>query len=327
MIRSRASLHLEIIALRHQLAVVHRSKRPRLRFTSTDRVLWAWLSRTWRGWRSALHIVKPETVIAWHRRGVRLFWTWKSRHRLGRPTVPHDIRALIREMSTANPLWGAPRLHGELQKLGISVSQSTVAKYIRRPPGPPSQTWRTFLTNHSSQIMAVDFFVVPTVTFRMLFVLVVLAHDRRRLVHVAVTEHPTAAWTAQQLRNAFPDHEAPTYLLHDRDAVFAGVGATIAGRNIEAVRTAPRSPWQNAYVERVIGSIRRECLDHVIVANETGLQQVLRDYLTYYLHSRTHLALDKDSPVSRLIAPPSAGRVVATAQVGGLHHRYDRVAA
>ena len=290
-------------------------------------MLWAWLSQAWRGWRSAVHIVRPDTVIAWHRRGVRLFWTWKSRHRVGRPPVPDDIRALIREMSTANPLWGAPRIHGELQKLGVSVSQSTVAKYMRRHPRPPSQTWRTFLTNHASQIMAVDLFVVPTVTFRTLFVLVILAHERRQIVHVAVTEHPTAAWTAQQLRNAFPDHEAPAYLLHDRDAIFAGVATTIAGMNIQAVRTAPRSPWQNAYVERVIGSIRRECLDHVIVANEAGLQRVLRDYLTYYLHSRTHLALDKDPPISRSVAPPSAGRVVATPQVGGLHHRYDRVAA
>ena len=165
MVRSRASLHLEIIALRHQLAVVHRSRRPRLRLTSADRVLWAWLSQAWSGWRSAVHIVKPDTVIAWHRRGFRLFWTWKSRRRIGRPGVPPDVRALIRELSTANPLWGAPRIHGELQKLGISVSQSTVAKYMRRPPRPPSQTWRTFLTNHASQIMAADFFVVPTVTF------------------------------------------------------------------------------------------------------------------------------------------------------------------
>ena len=327
MVRSRASLHLEIIALRHQLAVVHRSRRPRLRLTSADRVLWAWLSQAWSGWRSAVHIVKPETVIAWHRRGFRLFWTWKSRRRNGRPGVPPDIRALIRELSTANPLWGAPRIHGELQKLGVSASQSTVGKYMRRHPRPPSQTWRTFLTNHASQIMAVDLFVVPTVTFRMLFVLVVLAHERRRIVHVAVTDHPTAAWTAQQLRNAFPGHEAPAYLLHDRDTVFAGVANTIAAMNIQAVRTAPRSPWQNAYVERVIGSIRRECLDHVLVANEAGLRQVLRDYLTYYLHSRTHLALDKDPPISRSIASPSVGPVVATPQVGGLHHRYDRVAA
>jgi putative transposase len=234
---------------------------------------------------------------------------------------------LIREMSTANPLWGAPRIHRELLKLGISVSESTVAKYIRRHPRPPSQTWRTFLTNHASQIMAADLFVVPTVTFRLLFVLVLLAHDCRRIVHVAVTAHPTAAWTAQQLRNAFPKNAAPHYLLHDRDSVFAGIATTIAGMNVRAVRTAPRSPWQNACVERVIGSIRRECLDHVIVTTAAGLHRVLTAYVGYYLRSRTHLALGKDTPSRRLVTPPSAGRIVAIPEVGGLHHRYDRVAA
>ena len=207
------------------------------------------------------------------------------------------------------------------------MSQSTVAKYMRRQRRPPSQTWRTFLTNHANQIMAADFFVVPTVTFRLLFVLVILEHDRRRLVHVAVAEHPTAAWTAQQLCNAFSENEAPRYLLHDRDSVFADVATTIAGMNTQAVRTAPRSPWQNAYVERVIGSIRRECLDHVIVMNAAGLQRVLRDYVAYYMRSRTHLALGKDTPNARPVTPPSASRVVAIPEVGGLHHRFDRVAA
>jgi hypothetical protein len=165
-------------------------------------MLWAWLAHAWGSWRSPVHR-RPETVVAWHRRGFRLFWTWKRRHRTGRPGVPHDVRALIRDLSAANPLWNAPRIHWELLKLGISVSQSTVATYMRRHPGPPSQPWRTFLANHASQIMAADLFVVPTISFRLLFVLITLAHDRRRIVHVAVTEHPTAAWTAQQLRNAF----------------------------------------------------------------------------------------------------------------------------
>jgi putative transposase len=252
-VRSRASLHQEIIALRHQLALVNRSRRPRLRLTSVDRMLWAWLAHAWCGWRSAVYIVKPSTVVAWHRRGFRLFWAWKSRHRTGRPAVPHDARALIRDMSTANPLWGAPRIHGELLKLGISVSQSTGATYMRRHPRSPSQTWRTFLTNHASQVMAADLFVVPTITFRLLFVLVILAHDRRRIVHVAVTEHPSAAWTAQQLRNAFSENQTPRYLLHDRDSVFADVATTIGGMNIQTVRTAPKSPWHNAHAERVIG--------------------------------------------------------------------------
>jgi transposase InsO family protein len=230
-------------------------------------------------------------------------------------------------MAEANPLWGAPRIHGELLKLGIDVSQATVAKYMPRHRRPPSQTWRTFLANHVHQIAAADFFVVPTVTYRLLFVLVILAHHRRRIVHVAVTAHPTAAWTAQQLREAFPDDAAPRYLVHDRDNAFAALAVTANGMGIEEIHTAPRSPWQNAYAERVIGSIRRECLDHVIVTNETGLSRILTQYLAYYHQWRTHLSLAKDSPQPRTIAPPALGHIVATRQVGGLHHRYDRRAA
>ena len=221
-------------------------------------------------------------MLAWHRRGFRLFWTWKGRHRTGRPAAAPEVRALIRRMAAANPLWGAPRIHGELQKLGVSVSQATVAKYMPRRDTPPSQPWRTFLANHVGQIMAADFFVVPTVTYRLLFVLVILAHDRRRIVHVAVTDHPTALWTAQQLRNAFPEDHAPRYLLHDRDTAFTDVGSTIGAMQIREIVTAPGSPWQNAYVERLIGSIRRECLDHVIVLGVAGLQRILADYVEYY---------------------------------------------
>jgi putative transposase len=196
--RSRAALQLEILALRHQPQVLQRSRR-RLRLARTDRWLWALISRVWTGWRAALVIVKPDTVIAWHRQGFRPWWAWKSRRRMGRPTVPADVRALIRTMAQANPRWGAPRIHGELLKLGIDVCQASVAKYMVRQRQPPSQTWRTFLRNHIGQIVAADFFVVPTATYRLLFVLVLLAHDRRRIRHVAVTAHPTAAWTAQQL--------------------------------------------------------------------------------------------------------------------------------
>jgi putative transposase len=246
---------------------------------------------------------------------------------LGRPSVPRDVRQLIRTMAEANPLWGAPRIHGELLKLGIAVSQSTVAKYIPRHRRPLSQTWRTFLTNHVGQITAADFFVVPTATCRLLFVLVILAHQRRRVVHVAVTAHPTAAWTAQQLREAFPRDEVPRYLIRDRDHTFAEVGPTATGMGIHEVLTAPRCPWQNAYAERVIGSIRRECLDHVIVVNEIGLSRILTQYLAYYHQSRTHLSLAKDAPQPRMVAPPTLGPVVAIPQVGGLHHCYDRRAA
>jgi len=285
------------------------------------------MSHVWHEWRAAVVIVKPETVLAWHRRGFRLFWTWKSRRRLGRPGLPPDVRRLIRTMAEANPLWGAPRIHGEVLKLGFELSQATVATYMPRHRRPPSQSWRTFLTNHVGQITAADFFVVPTATCRLLFVLVILPHQRRRVVHVAVTAPPTAAWTAQQLREAFPEDEVPRYLIRDRDRAFAGIGPTATGMGINEVLTAPRSPWQNAYAERLIGSIRRECLDHVIVVNEAGLSRMLTRYLAYYHQSRTHLSLAKDSPHPRPIAPPTLGPVVAIPQVGGLHHRYNRRAA
>ena len=325
--RARATLQLEILALRHQLQVVKRSRPQRMRLTRADRLLWVWMSHVWDGWRDVIVIVKPETVLAWHRRGFRLFWTWKSRRRLGRPGVPPDVRQLIRAMAEANPLWGSPRIHGELLKLGIDVSQATVAKYMPRHRRPPSQTWRAFLTNQVAQIAAADFFVVPTATYRLLFVRVILAHERRRVVHVAVTAHPTAAWTAQQFREAFPGDEVPQYLIRDRDTAFAEIGSTAAGMGIHEVLTAPRSPWQNAYAERLIGSIRRECLDHVIVLNAIGLSRILTRYVAYYHESRTHLSLAKDSPQPRPIARPTIGPVVAIPQVGGLHHRYDRQAA
>jgi putative transposase len=230
-------------------------------------------------------------------------------------------------MSRDNPLWGAPRIHGELLKLGIDVGQASVAKYMMRREKPPSQTWRTFLKNHLHQIAAADFFVVPTATCRLLFVLVILAHERRRIVHVAVTDHPTAAWTAQQLREAFPWNEAPRYLFRDRDSAFYAWTTTAAAIGIEEILTAPRSPWQNGYAERLIGSIRRECLDHIIIANARGLRRALTAYVAYYLKSRTHLSLNEDSPVSRPVALPTAGRIVAIPYLGGLHHQYERRAA
>jgi transposase InsO family protein len=230
-------------------------------------------------------------------------------------------------MAEANPRWGAPRIHGELLKLGIDVCQATVAKYLGRRRQPPSQTWRTFLRNHIGQIVAADFFVVPTVTYRLLFVLVLLAHDRRRIRHIAVTAHPTAAWTAQQLREAFPWDEAPRYLLHDRDHAFDRLGATAKAMGIEDVLTAPRAPWQNAFVERFIGSARRECFDHVIVFNEAGLHRLMTRYCSYHERSRTHLSLNKDTPIPRPVTPPEDGTVVAIPEVGGLHHRYERRAA
>jgi putative transposase len=326
-VRSHAALQLEVLALRHQLEVLQRTRPRRLQLAKADRWLWVWLSRTWTGWRTALVIVKPETVIAWHRLGFQLFWTWKSRRRTGRPIVPREVRTLIRTMSEANSLWGAPRIHGELLKLGFEVCQATVAKYMVRHRQPPSQTWRTFLANHISQIVAADFFVVPTATGRLLFVLVLLAHERRRLVHVAVTSHPTAAWAAQQLRETFPWDEAPRYVIRDRDHAFDGLRETAEAMGIHEVLTAPHAPWQNAFVERFIGSARRECLDHVIVFNEAGLQRLMNVYRAYYEQSRTHLSLNKDAPIHRPSVAPKDGRVVAIPQVGGLHQRYERRAA
>jgi putative transposase len=241
--------------------------------------------------------------------------------------VSADIRALIRTMSQANPLWGAPRIHGELLKLGVNVSQATVAKYTACLGRPSSQTWRTSLANHLDQPAAADFFVVPTATCRLLFVLVILAHERRRVLHVAITDHPTAAWTAQQLREAFPWNKTPRYLLRDRDSAFHVWATTATAMEIQEVVTAPRSPWQSAYAERLIGSIRRECLDHVIVWNARGLRRVLNAYVAYYQQSRTHLSLEKDTPIPRPIVARGAGRIVAIPQVGGLHHRYERRAA
>jgi hypothetical protein len=327
-LRTHADLTLENLALRQQLVLLRRrSKRPR--FSPLDRVFWVWLSKRWARWREALQVVRPETVIRWHRLGFRAFWTWKSRRgRTGRPPIGSELADLVRTMALANPLWGAPRIHGELLKIGFDISQRSVARLMPRGPKPPSQTWRTFLHNHLADLVSVDFFVVPTATFRVLYVFVVLLHHRRRVVHFNVTDSPTAAWTAQQLIEAFPDDSAPRYLLRDRDSIYGGeFRRRVQGMLISEVLTAPRSPWQNPFVERVIGTIRRELLDHVIVLNEGHLCRRLQSYLRYYHGSRTHLALEKDAPEPRAVEAPEHGRVVALPQVGGLHHRYIRRAA
>jgi transposase InsO family protein len=242
--------------------------------------------------------------------------------------MDREIRDLIRQMSSANPLWGAPRIHGELLKLGIEVSQATVAKYMVRRRGAPSPTWRSFLRNHSEGIAAIDMFVVASASFRLLYVMIILAHDHRKIMRTAVTEHPTAGWLSRQVTEAFPWETAPRYLLRDRDASFGSdFRSRVEAMGITEVITAPRSPWQNAYVERVIGSIRRECLDHILIFNERHLRRVLSSYVDYYHRTRTHLSLDKDCPDPRPIMPPRIGKVIAIPQVGGLHHRYERLAA
>jgi transposase InsO family protein len=319
-------VELENLVLRHQLHVLRCQRPGRLRLFAFDRLLWVVLYRLWPRCLEMMVLVKPATVIQWHREGFRLFWHWRSRS--GRPSAEREIRDLIRQMSSANPLWGAPRIHGELLKLGIEVSQATVAKYMVRRRGTPSQNWRTFLGNHAKGIAAIDMFVVASASFRLLYVMIILAHDRRKIICTAVTEHPTAAWLSRQVTEAFPWDTAPRYLLRDRDASYGSdFRSRVEAMGITEVITAPRSPWQNAYVERVIGSIRRECLDHLVIFNERHLRRVLSSYVDYYQRTRTHLSLDKDCPDSRPIQLRSLGRVVAIPKVGGLHHRYERLAA
>ena len=322
----RTAILAENLALRHQLGILHRSvKRPGLR--QRDRIFWVWLTRLWSGWRGSLAIVKPETVIRWHRTGFKLYWRWKSRGKPGRPKIDAEIRYLIRRMCRGNAMWGAPRIQSELALLGYTVDESTVAKYMIRHPKPPSQTWRTFLENHVPDIVAIDFFVVPTMRFQLLYCFLVLRHDRRRVVHFNVTAHPTARWTAQQIVEAFPFDTAPRFMIRDRDAIY-GVDfrERVEHLGIEEVVIAYRSPWQSPYVERVIGSIRRECLDQVIVLSEAHLRRILTSYFAYYHNSRTHLTLERNAPVPRRVEHPFEGEVIAIPQVGGLHHRYKRAA-
>ena len=326
--RPRHALVLENAALRHQIEVLQRNcTRPDLRWR--DRAFWDILSCLWPDWRKSLYIVQPETVIRWHRRGFRYYWRWKSRPKWpGRPRVPKEVRDLIRQMSQDNPLWGAPRIHGELLKLGIEVSQATVSKYMVKPKHRPSQSWRTFLINHASDIVSIDFFTVPTATFRLIYVFLVLDNARRKILHFNVTDSPTARWTGQQMVEAFPWDTAPKYLIRDRDGIYGfDFSRRVASMGIEQVLTSRRSPWQNPYVERVIGSIHRECLNHVIVFNAKHLRRVLHEYLDYYHRSRTHLGLAKDCPVPRPIEPPNIGPVEVESILGGLHHRYFRRAA
>src|SRR5919206_879994 len=321
--KSRQRLEAENAALRQQLIILARRTRKRPRLTGADRLVFLCLYRLFPSILDALLILKPETVLRWHRAGLRALWRWKSRSRGGRPKVPAEIRALIRETSRANPLWGAPRLHGELLKLGIHLAQSTVAKSMVRRRGPPSQNWATFLRNHAPQIAAIDLFVVPTLTFRLLYCLVILGHGRRQLIAFGVTAHPTAEWIARQITEAFPWNSAPKYLIRDRDRCYGpAFRARLRAMGIRDRPIAPRSPWQNGPVERLIGSIRRECLDHVVVLGKGHLRRIPSAYACYCNDVRTHLALGKDAPLGRAIQ--GAGRITAVPLLGGLHHQYVR---
>jgi len=325
-VRSRSDTALEILALRQQLVVLKR-KRPRPPLRGLDRLFWTLLRRFWSRWTEVLVIVKPDTVVGWHRMGFRRYWRWRSRRLGGRPKISEEIRGLVRRLAEENPDWGAPKVHGELLKLGIVVSERSVARYLRRirRRGDPGQRWLTFLQNHHEVIVAFDFFTVPTVIFQVLYCFFIIEHGRRRILHFNVTRHPTADWIVQQLREAFPEAGPYRYAIFDRDSKFDGeVVSFLKATGLEPKQTSAQAPRQNGVAERWIGSCRREILDHVIALNEPHLRRLIRDYVNYHHEDRTHDSLEKDTPHRRPIEPkPSpTAMVISSPRLGGLHHRY-----
>jgi transposase InsO family protein len=322
--KSKLRLEAENAVLRHQLIVLRRRLHGRVRLTNNDRWFLIQLYRWFPSILKVLTIIRPETLIHWHRSGFRCYWRWKSRSLVGRPQIETGLRALIRQMSMENPLWGAPRIHGELLKLGFEVAQSSVAKYMVKRRGPPGQGWLAFLCNHAPDIAAMDLFVVPTIGFDLLYALVIVRIDRRDLAWINVTRNPTAEWVARQITEAFPWDEAPGYMIRDRDRIYG----TIVTRRLRAMGIrdkpiAPASPWQNGFAERLIGSIRRECLDHVVILGEAHLRRILKSYADYYNRVRTHQSLNKDAPVSRPFQ--RTGALKSLPILGGLHHHYVRI--
>jgi putative transposase len=326
-LKRRESLVFEVVALRHQIAVLQSNNRVRPRLNRWDRILWVWLSKRFEGWRASLVIVQPNTVIRWHRSAFKIYWHWKSRSgQSGRPKVDRELRDLIGSMASEN-LWRAPRIHKELVRLGFDVSERTIMRYMPKSPSSETarQNWKTFLKNHRHSIAAMDLFVVPTITFRLVYGFFVIHHDRRRVLHANVTEHPTAVWIIQQLREAFPWDSAPKYLIFDNDSIFStAVRGVMESIGITTKRTAYRSPWQNGVAERWIGCLRQSLLHHVIVMNEDHLRQLLRDYVGHFNVDRCHCTLAGDSPDGRPVEnkPSADAKVVALPRLGGLHHRY-----
>jgi len=323
-LKSKSRLEAENAALRYQLIVLRRKVGGRVRLTNGDRLFFIQLYRWFPSVLKVITVIRPETLVRWHRAGFRRYWCWKSRPFGGRPQISAELRALIRRMSIENPLWGAPRIHGELLKLGFEVAQSSVAKYMVKRGGPPGQGWRTFLRNHAPDIAAMDLFVVPTIGFSLLYAFVIVRLDRRNLVWTNVTTNPTAEWIARQLTEAFPWSTAPRYLVRDRDRIYGSiVPRRLRAMGIRDKPIAPASPWQNGFAERLIGSIRRECVDHIVVLGEAHLRRILESYARYYNDIRTHRSLDKDAPAFRPIQ--RIGNIASHAILGGLHHHYVRV--
>src|ERR1700724_1812171 len=322
--KSKLRLEAENAVLRHQLMVLRRRLHGRIRLTNNDRWFFIQLYRWVPSILQVLTIIRPETLARWHRAGFRSYWRWKSRPLGGRPQIDMKLRVLIRRMTMENPLWGAPRIHGELLKLGLEVAQSSVARYMVKRRAPPSQGWRTFLRNHAPDIAAMDLFIVPTIGFDLLYAFVIVRLDRRDLVWINVTTHPTAEWVARQITGAFPWDGAPGYMIRDRDRIYgAVVTRRLRAMGIRDKPIAPASPGQNGFVERLIGSIRRECVDHIIILGEMHLRRVLKSYADYYNCVRTHRSLDKDAPVTRQIQ--RIGSIKSRVILGGLHHHYGRI--
>ncbi len=336
--RSRALLGCELVAMRSQLALckesIQQKNQRRPRFTPAFRLLWVWLSTVWNGWKSAVELMKPKTVLKWHDEAFRQWWRWKCRGKRGRPKISQEMRALIRRLSRENVLWSAERIHGHLVLLGLEPPcPDTIRKYMVKPRGGPekSQNWLTFLRNHVQVSWAMDFFTVVTLRFQILYVFVVLNHARRQVVHFGVTAHPTMPWVIQQSREAIPFGVQPRYMFRDNDGIYGDeVGRFLVGTGIQEVKTAYRSPWQNPFVERCFGTLRRELLDHVIILGERHLRRLLKEFVEEYYHvARPHQGLKGNTPfaTNQPVATREQGRLISIPVVGGLHHRYVRVAA
>jgi hypothetical protein len=323
---TKAKLQLEVLFLTKQLEIYQQTD-PKLKIKRTERIFFSLLKDLLSNWKERIFIVKPNTIIKWHRKGFRIYWKWKSKPKGGIPKLSREVINLIKQMANDNQSWGAPRIHRELKKLGFDISESTVQRYMpKKWKRTTGQNWKTFLKNHSKEIISIDFLTVPTIHFKLVHILVVIEHYRRKLIYFNVTKNPTEEWSIQQIRNLLFDNETPKYLIRDRDKKY---GRVVNGRKnrfgINELVTAYRSPWQNGYVEQVIGSIKRECLDHVIILNENHLRIILADYFSYFNKYRTHLGINKDSPSGRPVQ--LTGKIDKIPQVNGLHHYYFRQAA